>query len=122
MKKPLLLLPLFFACAQDVGDVDRTQPYRLKKTIFEGEWYLQKTTFDVPYTAGFTFTGETSELERVRWEIQENQLIAYRTYDRITNTQEPTQLPGTEFKGAPIAAYSHREPLRRGAGVQRAHR
>lgn len=106
MKKPLLLLPLLFACAQDVGDVDRTQPYRLKKTLFEGEWYLQKTTFDVPYTAGFTFTGETSELERVRWEIQENQLIAFRTYDRVTNTQEPTQLPGTEFKGAPIAAYA----------------
>ena len=48
------------ACAQDVGDVDRTQPNRLKKSLFEGEWFVQKTTFDVPYTAGFTFTEPTS--------------------------------------------------------------
>jgi hypothetical protein len=105
MKK---LLPLFFAfgCAQDVGDVDRTQPNRLRKSLFEGEWYLQKTTFDVPYTAGFTFTGETSELERVRWEIQEQYLIAYRTYELVENTNQPTLLPDVEFKGAPIAAYA----------------
>jgi len=66
------------ACAQDVGDVDRTQPNRIKKSIFDGEWYLQKTTYDVPYTAGFTFTGETTEVtERVRWQLDENYLIAY---------------------------------------------
>lgn len=103
----LLWTCLFFGwgCAQDVGDVDRTQPNRLKKSIFEGEWFHQKTTFDVPYTAGFTFSGETSELERVRWEIQEEVLIAYRSYDLVENTQSTTQLPDEPFKGAPIAAY-----------------
>lgn len=96
------------ACAQDVGDVDRTQPNRLKKSLFEGEWFVQKTTFDVPYTAGFTFTGETSELERVRWEIQQDYLIAYRTYDLVENTQRSpaVQLPDAQTKGAPIAAYA----------------
>ncbi len=96
------------SCAQDVGDVDRTQPNRLKKSLFAGEWYHQKTTFDVPYTAGFTFTGETSLLERVRWEVQENVLIAYRTYDLVENTQKSpqVQLPDVDTKGAPIAAYA----------------
>lgn len=104
----LLLLPLAVACAQDVGDVDRTQPNRLKKSLFAGEWYHQKTTFDVPYTAGFTFTGETSLLERVKWEIQEHYLIAYRTYDLVENTQKTprVELPDVETKGAPIAAYA----------------
>lgn len=109
MKKTLIAaFVLISGCAQDVGDVDRTQPNRLKKTLFAGEWYHQKTTFDVPYTAGFTFTGETSLLERVRWEIQEGFLIAYRTYDLVENTQQSPQvkLPDVEAKGAPIAAYA----------------
>ena len=81
MKKTALNLALLcsisIACTQDVGDVDRTQPYRVSKSVFDGEWYHQKTTYDVPYTAGFTFTGETSELERVKWQIEESYLIAY---------------------------------------------
>jgi len=93
------------ACAADVGDVDRTQPNRIKKTVFEGEWYLQKTTYDVPYTSGYTFTGETSEAERVRFEIQEKYLIAYRPYEVVESSNDTTTLPGVEFKGAPIAAY-----------------
>ncbi len=97
---------LFFAaCAQDVGDVDRTQPNRLKKSMFEGEWYLQKTTFDVPFSSGYTFSGETSLLERVRFEIDEHYLIAYRPYEIVDNTGPTNTLPGVDFKGAPIAAY-----------------
>lgn len=102
----LALVAGLAGCAQDVGDVDRTQPNRLKKTLFEGEWFHQKTTFDVPYTAGFSFTGETSLLERVRWDVQEQYLIAYRTYELIENTLKPTELPGVEWRGAPVAAYA----------------
>jgi hypothetical protein len=110
MTTPRNNIAIFFAlfaaaCAQDVGDVDRTQPNRLKKSLFEGEWYHQKTTFDVPYTAGYTFSGETSNTERIRWEIQEEYLIAYRTYDLVENTQASTLLPDVAFKGAPISAY-----------------
>ncbi len=96
-------------CAQDVGDIDRTQPYRLKKSLFEGEWYLQRTIFDVPYTAGFTFTGETSDLERIRWQIERGFLIAYRAYDFVENTNANAALPDVELKGAPIAAYAIEE-------------
>ncbi|MCC7382505.1 MAG: zinc-dependent metalloprotease [Deltaproteobacteria bacterium] len=107
MRRALGLALLLFSagCAQDVGDVDRTQPYRLKKALFDGEWYHQKTTIDVPYSAGFTFTGETSETERVKWEIQEEYLIAYRTYDLVENTHQSAALPDVELKGAPVAAY-----------------
>ncbi|MBI2373680.1 MAG: zinc-dependent metalloprotease [Deltaproteobacteria bacterium] len=102
----LLALLLFAACAQDVGDVDRTQANRVKKSLFEGEWYHQKTTFDVPYSAGFSFTGETSELERVKWEVQEGYLIAYRSYDLVDNTLASSQLPDVTFRGAPVSAYA----------------
>ena len=102
----IIIATLLAGCAQDVGDVDRTQPNRLRKSLFDGEWYHQKTTYDVPYTAGFTFTGETSELERVKWQIEEGFLIAYRSYDLVENTQRATQLADVDFKGAPIAAYA----------------
>jgi hypothetical protein len=105
--KTILLFCLgMSACAQDVGDIDRTQPYRINKSIFDGEWYHQKTSFDIPYTAGFTFTGETSELERVKWQIEESYLIAYRSYELVENTKASNLLPDVTFKGAPIAAYA----------------
>ena len=70
----LITLTLWVAmgCAQDVGDVARLQPNRIQKPVFEGEWYLQRSTFDVPYSSGFTFTGETSELERALGHVSED--------------------------------------------------
>ena len=31
------------ACAADMGDLDRTQAGKLKKSIFEGQWYHRQT-------------------------------------------------------------------------------
>ena len=73
----LLLLPLLLStCAQDIGVIDRVQPGALNKKVFEGEWYFERTVVDVPYTVGYTFIGETEELERVRWQIHEDRLVA----------------------------------------------
>ena len=93
------------ACAADMGDVDRTQPGKLKKSVFEHEWYYRQTVIGVPFTTGITFIGEQSILERVRWEISEEFLTAYRSYERVENSEVPSQLPGTHYQGAPIAAF-----------------
>lgn len=37
----LCLLIWTAACAQQVGDIDRTQPNGLQKSSFDGEWYYQ---------------------------------------------------------------------------------
>ena len=39
------------ACAQQVGDIDRTQANALSKADFEGEWYIRQTVSDVPTTS-----------------------------------------------------------------------
>lgn len=96
---------LLAGCAQEVEDIDRTQPNRVHKSMFEGEWFLARTVIDAPYTTDFTFIGESAELERVRWEIQSDMLIAFRVYDRVDGTDKATMVAPGEFKGAPIVAY-----------------
>ncbi len=86
MKKLLQFSLLFVAafvasCAEDVGTIDRTQPYKIKKSYLEGEWYMRQTVVDVPFNTGFTFIGEQGSTSLIQWDIQENYLIAYRTYE-----------------------------------------
>lgn len=72
-------------CAQDVGDIDRTQPDALLKADFEGDqiWYVRQTVTDVPATLAGPFVGVSSSMEKVRWEITKDLLIAYRAYEQI---------------------------------------
>ncbi len=93
------------ACAQRVPDIDRTQPNKLQKSVFEGEWYYRQTVTDVPFTSGFTFTGEQSRLERIRWEISEGYLTALRTYEYVRDAEKPYVLDGTRYQGAPVAQF-----------------
>ncbi len=67
------------SCASEVSDIDRTQPNKIKKSFFNGEWYMRTTVVDVPFSTGFTFVGEQGETTLVQWDFQEKYLIAYRT-------------------------------------------
>ena len=103
----LLLSSTLAGCAQDVGLIDRVQPGALHKSVFDGEWYLQRTVVDAPYHVGYTFIGEAEETERVRFEIHENKLVAYRTYDFIAGTDRAwaAQRPGAPANGSPVAIW-----------------
>jgi hypothetical protein len=108
-------------CAQDVGDIDRTQPNALKKSDFNGVWYFRQTVTDVPYSISYAFVGVGSEMEKIRWEVQEDFLVAYRVYEKepgndneagdiVEGEQQYIDGAGegrnpTEYKEAPIAAY-----------------
>ncbi len=110
-------------CASSVGDIDRTQPYLLDKSMFEGEWFVRQTVTDVPATSGYSFVGMTGELELIRWEIQEDYLVAYRAYEYIPGINSNADHDGSgvgeqpvrdghgqgrnpdEFKDNPIAAF-----------------
>jgi hypothetical protein len=70
-------------CAQDVGDINRVQPNYSKKADFDGVWFMRHTIIDVPPTMRGIFVGVSSEMEKIRWEIQEDVLIAYRAYELI---------------------------------------
>ncbi len=92
-------------CAQTVEDIDRTQPNKIRKSILDGEWYLSRVVIDVPYTTDFVAIGESAELERIRWEVQKDLLVAYRVYDRVEGTDKAITYTDSEYKGAPIVAY-----------------
>jgi hypothetical protein len=103
-------------CAADVGDINRTQPNRIEKSIFEpvkdkdGKlrdrvWYFRPTVTDVPLSAGFAFVGLQGETEKVVWDIQERMLVAYRAYEWTKGSEEYAARPGTKYRGAPVAAF-----------------
>lgn len=101
----LTLILGMIGCADPVKDINRVQPNLIAKSDLEGEWYMLQTVVDIPSTTYFTFVGETSALERVRWELQEDLLVAYRSYERLRGSSATsTQVP---FDGqeAPVAAY-----------------
>ncbi len=101
-----------------IGDIDRTQPDKVKKTIFKNddgsakEYFFRQTVIDVPATTGVSFIGEQGDAERVVFEVTEDYLYVYRSYGWLGNegTVEGNQgdeyvRPGVSFQGAPLAAY-----------------
>lgn len=84
----LVAVVLFAAsCAQEVGEIDRTQLNIFSKKDLEGEWYIKNTVVEAPYLSAFTFPGDYSILERGVFEIQEENLFFLRTYEFSRNSQ-----------------------------------
>jgi len=98
-------LALFLtACPEARPPVDQTQANAIAKTAFDGEWYFQRTVTDTPYETEFTFVGDQGELERVEWRIEENLLLAVRSYVRYEGTEGHDD-GDAESEGQPIAAW-----------------
>jgi len=99
-------------CAQDVEDIDRTQPDKIKKAHFEdgATWYYRQTVVDTNVT-GHTgygvddfrpyrkqkpiWTGAVSrKLKRIQWEVHKDVLYARSTVEPARGVTE--QLDGEE--------------------------
>jgi hypothetical protein len=112
------------ACAQNVGDINRVQPNFVRKADFaEGEWYIRQTVADVPPMAALAFVGLQLDMEKVRWEITESHLLAFRSHERFPGLNpmvdhdakeigDTPYLEGADdghyndfYKDAPVAAY-----------------
>ncbi len=105
------------ACGRPPELVDRTEPNFVRKMdLLEGTWYLKDTVVDVPSTTAVTFTGYGGELEKVRFEVQEKHLVAYRSYEKVPGLDplvdyEKSSIgntiykDGRKYRGSPIAAW-----------------
>ncbi len=91
------------ACAGDVQDIDRTQPDKVKKSWLTGEWYFSPYVIEADANQEVIFEGLRGELERVRWEIRETELVAYRSWDLLMGGEDSNGDP--EFNGAPVAVF-----------------
>lgn len=85
-------------CAGERDPINRVQPNAMPKSFFVGsltdskddpEFYMRNTVVDVPYGAaqdGLFTASYAQPTNRIKWEVQENALIARETFERITNS------------------------------------
>ena len=104
----VIAMMITMGCAQQVGDIDRTQPNAIKKSDLDpgAEWYYQRTVVDVPAADSFTFVGATdfSGMKRIKWDIQENYLYARRQTELIDGADNREEM-GDDYVGEVVAAY-----------------
>ncbi len=93
-------------CAEQVQDVDRIQPHYVEKALLEGDWYYRQTIVDVPPQTSFAFTGIEGGLAKIRWEVREDFLIAFRIHETVPGVDELESRPGATFKGDPVASFA----------------
>lgn len=74
-------------CVEEAYDIDRTQPNIIDKDYFNGEWHMRSIIVDKQYENSFPFVGWEGGLERVRFEITENALVANRSYERTPGAE-----------------------------------
>ena len=107
-----------FGCAQTVDDIDRTQPNKISKSIFETqkEWYFRQTIVDTDQQGSFYFEGVQSSLKRVRWVITQDVLYACSTTPTVEGPLINDFLPDNTCYGI-VAAF----PIVDHFDVQRAY-
>lgn len=111
-------------CAVAQPDVNRVQTNVVDKTIFDGEWWYATTIIDVkadeatilgagglaPFSGNMSMVdfgmdkGESFNVARIRWVLDENFLYAYRAYELIDGGNDNGRAP--DFRGQPLAAFS----------------
>ena len=74
-------------CIEPPTDINRVQPGYSPKSTFEGEWYMRHLVVDKQFQGAYPFAGYEGALDRVRFEITEDYLIAHRSYERVPGTE-----------------------------------
>ena len=112
-------------CAQSNGDVVRVQPNVVRKAdLLDGQWFFRNTVTWTPFNTQFTFPGQTGNMEKLVWEVQEGNLVGYRSYAYAigaeANVDQTSKISGTTAKycnaagvctggqkyyGAPVVAF-----------------
>ena len=103
--------------------IDRTQPnYTRKSDLLTGVWYIKEAVVEVPKTSPASTIGYGGGLEKIRWEIHEDMLVGYRSYEFIPGLDPSIDHEASKignvvlkkkdadgkplnYKGAPVFAY-----------------
>lgn len=93
------------------GDLDRTQPDKIPKSMFfqaDGKtpkvFYYRQTYVQVPITSSWAFEGTMGNLDKVRFDVQQNYLYGYRSYDYIPNASSPLA-SGSNNQDTPLVVF-----------------
>ena len=116
-------------CAQDVGDIDRTSPDKVRKSdLTSGSWWMYQKVVDVPGSSSLeAFEGMMMDADKVVFVAEENYLIAYRSYpilpgadDQNLNVDGPNnyeEIYGENYRGNVLALF----PITSHFAVQRSY-
>ncbi len=99
------------ACSGDKGDVNYVQPGFVRKSDLLGKsWYYRRTVIDTPegnQDVGYATigSGDIYKLERVKFDIEENFLIAYRDYEYFPGSEGDAPQDPSAYQGGPVVAF-----------------
>ena len=98
----VLPLALFIGCFESAVDIDRVSQNYMSKSYFDGEWYQRAVVVDKLYNQASTFVGWECDLDRVKFEITETQLLAYRSYEKAPGSEASNPGSNTLVAAFPI--------------------
>jgi hypothetical protein len=105
-------------CVEPVKELNRVQPNYVKKDVFDGEWYVRGTVVDKDYLASYPFIGWEGSIDRIRWEISENFLNGYRSYENVPGTAADTASDDYLLAQYRITHFDIRRDYNRNNGVE----
>ena len=82
----LVFFVLLCACSK-TPDIDRVSPNYMRKSALDGEWYMRSVLVDKQHDNASAFVGMECATERVRFELTEKYLNAYRSYEAIKDVE-----------------------------------
>ena len=100
-----LALTLFASGCAERSPRSFVQPNVIKKSDLNGTWYYLQTITDAPPTSSSAFIGMSSELMKVRFDVQEDTIYARRAYEQIQGTEDVYQQSPEKYAGMPLAAW-----------------
>jgi hypothetical protein len=104
----LLAAAILMGCAQDVGTIDRTQHNIVRKADILGkEFYYRTTVLTTPFSSAYSTIGDQGRLERGVFEVQEDYLHFFRTYEWKEGSEHfgaksDTDTPLLDANGQPV--------------------
>ena len=103
----LSLILIAAGCAQEVGDIDRTQVNKLKKSDFsrDQEFYYQQMIVDADMQGTFFYRYPSWLLKRIRFEIKENVLLVCSTVPTAQGEIAEQSVEGEEGCHGQVAAF-----------------
>ncbi len=101
----LALVALVSGCAEERPPRSFVQPNALKKADLEGTFYYEQTVTEAPPTNGAMFIGQSSNLMKIRFDVQEDYLYARRAYEQIIGSEDAHAQDPDNYKGMPLAAW-----------------
>jgi hypothetical protein len=96
------------ACQPRADDINRVQPGYVQKSLFANgdEYYYRRTIAQSETLNAVAIEGQGDiYIERIKFRIQQNMLVAYKPYEAIPGAETSEYRGAEDFEGAVVAAW-----------------